>query len=250
MIPPMAEARQQGNSIDRFLIRAVIALAFLIIGVFAGFSLAVFYPKPQVATNQPTPECEPQPTSNVVEPQPQPQPIAEPQPEAEGTGEEGDGDGDGDAEETGEPEPEAEPDPEAIPISGNLIVEIREVSGESRSKGAIRKVAKRGGHQMETCINQHGPKLDVVRVHHELFIAPSGEVAGKLLLSGANPELDACVSEAVAGWNFGATSEPSFCKLKLVWMRPGHASPSGDSGDPSEPPVGEPSGESGETGSP
>jgi hypothetical protein len=79
-------------------------------------------------------------------------------------------------------------------------------------------------------------------VHHELYIATGGEVAGKLLLSGVNPELDACVSEAVAGWNFGASDSPSFVKLKLVWTDPSKEPSPGEQPPPGEetPPIEEP----------
>jgi hypothetical protein len=225
MISVMAAARQQsGNSLDRFLIRAIIALASLMIGVLAGFSLAVFYPKPTEPSERAPVDCEPIAATSekpIAEP---PQPVADP-PKVEGPSEsEGEGDGTGEetgddtGEETGEPAPIPEVAGEPTPISGNLIVEIREISGDSRSKAQIRQVAKRGAHQMEACILSIAPELPQVRVHHQLYIEPSGKVAGKLLLpGGTNPDIDACVGKALAGWNFGATDQTSFFKLKLIW---------------------------------
>ena len=214
----MAKA-PKGNSIDRFLIRAIIALTFLMIGVMAGFSLAVFYPKqPVVAQTQPAPECEPAPQvpSEIVEP------PAEPPAEVEETGAvaEGDGDGDGDgdeAEEGEETESEPEVEGEVPRIAGNLIVEIRDVSADIRTKGDIRLVAKRGGPELEACIAQHAPDATVVRVHHQLYVEPSGKVFGKLLLGGSNPELEACVGKSIESWNFGPATANSFFKLKLIW---------------------------------
>lgn len=225
MITLMAAARQQsGNSLDRFLIRAIIALTFLMIGVVGGFSLAVFYPKQATtAEQQPAPDCKPQLASAELDaPKPESLPVADPAPDVEGPAE-AEGEDEGETgedigQETGNPDPLPEDDADATPISGNLIVEIREVSGDTRTKASIRAVAKRGAHQMEACITQIAPELPQVRVHHQLYIEPSGEVAGKLLLAGGtNPEIDACVGEAIQGWNFGATDQTSFFKLKLIW---------------------------------
>jgi hypothetical protein len=222
----MAAARKGdakvGNSLDRFLIRAIIALASLMVGVVLGFSLAVFYPaKPVGGTQQADaePQTEAKPPAVIAENDATPSPtspaVAEPPDEgSEGGDDETEGEGeDGD----GEPEPEPEPDVESARISGNLIVEVREVTGDARSKADIRAVAKRGGPELEACIRTHGPELTQVRVHHQLYVASNGEVMGSLLLRGVNPELDACVGQAVASWNFGAADQSSFFKLKLVW---------------------------------
>lgn len=218
-----------GDALDRFLIRAIIGLASLMIGVLLGFSLAVFYPKPPVVAEAPPPECDPTPAnaeSPVAEPV-QPQPVAEPPTEgedpgeAEGSGElEGPGEveGAGDAQADAEPPSEPAPTGEPIPISGNLIIEVRDITEDVRRKTDIRATAKRGAHQLEACIAKHAPELEQFRIHHQLHVAPSGKVAGKLLIGGSNPELDACVGEAIEGWNFGAADASSFFKLKLVWM--------------------------------
>ena len=55
-------------ALDRFLIRAIIALASLMIGVVGGFSLATFYPVKVAAQ----PEPEPQPKPEVEKPTPRP----------------------------------------------------------------------------------------------------------------------------------------------------------------------------------
>lgn len=240
---PVMAAAQNGNakggsSLDRFLIRAIIALVFLMIGVVVGFAVERYVPgKPvqlaaqdqQAVVETPQPEAEPTTAgaeSQAVEtpPEPEPEPVVEPEPVAEETaGETGGGDGDGDGEGAagdGDGEPAAEPTPgvEPPPLSGNLIVEVRDVTGEARDKGDIRTVAKQHGHEFEACIVQHGPGLEVARMHYQFYVTPNGKIAGSLLLQGVNPELDACVEKAIAGWNFGVAGDNSFFKLKLVWM--------------------------------
>jgi hypothetical protein len=61
--------------------------------------------------------------------------------------------------------------------------------------------------------------LAQARTFYQFYVTPNGKVAGTLLLQGINPELDACVGQAVARWNFGLAGENSFFKLKLVWMK-------------------------------
>jgi hypothetical protein len=219
-----------GNSLDRFLIRAIIALTFLMLGVVLGFSLAVFVPSkssvtsvadqqvvaesPAAEVEQPTPSAESPAVEAVETP---PKPVAEEPP----AGEDAETDGAGEAEPLPEvePTPEVEPMPgvEPPPMSGNLIVEVRDVTGEARDKGDIRAVAKQHGHEFEACIVQHGPGLELGRMHYQLYVTPDGKVAGTLLLQGINPELDACVGQAVEAWNFGAATANSFFKLKLIW---------------------------------
>jgi hypothetical protein len=240
--PAMAAAQngnaKGGNSLDRFLIRAIIALAFLMIGVVVGFSVERFVPgKPvqpvaqdQQAMVETQPEAEPTTAgaeSQAVETPPEPEPVVEPEPAADETagdetagdetaGDETAGDetaGDGDGEPSLEPTPGVEPPP----MSGNLIVEVRDVTGEARDKNDIRNLAKQHGHEFEACIVQHGPGLEVARMHYQFYVTPNGKIAGSLLLQGVNPELDACVEKAIAGWNFGIAGENSFFKLKLVW---------------------------------
>lgn len=210
-----------GNSVDRFLIRAIIALAFLMIGVVLGFSLAVFFPKPG-EPGQPAVAAAPQPSAEppapsaerpAVEtpPEPQPEPEPPPEPVVDEAAEEGDGDGEA------APAPEPPPGVEPPPMSGDLIVEVRDVTGEVRTKNDIRTVAKQHGHEFEACIVAHGPGLTQARTHYQFYVTPNGKVAGSLLLQGVNPELDACVEQAIEGWNFGVAGDNSFFKLKLVW---------------------------------
>lgn len=207
------EDAKVGSSIDRFLIRAIIALAFLMIGVLLGFSLAKFWPAQPAEPSEagvakaPEPRVEPPSASaesGAVDPPPEEPKVDVPA-------------GDGEP----EPEPAVEPEPtpgaEPVAMSGNLIVEIRDVTAEIRSKADIRAVAKQHGHEFEACIAAHGPGMAQARIHFQLYVTPNGKVAGSLLLQGMNPELDACVERAIEGWNFGVAGDTSFFKLKLLW---------------------------------
>lgn len=242
-----------GSSLDRFLIRAIIALAFLMIGVVLGFSLAVFAPdkwgEPGVAGSS-RPEAEPltqsaeiasaesqgsqaaespesaesqaaespespgnQAAESLTESKATESKAAAESPESQATESQEAAEGEAEADSGVEPSPGVEPPP----MSGNLIVEVRDVTGEARSKGDIRAVVKQHGHEFEACIVQHGPGLEQARMHFQFYVTPDGKVAGTLLLQGINPELDACVGQAVAGWNFGTANANSFFKIKLVW---------------------------------
>jgi hypothetical protein len=216
---------QVGNSIDRFLIRAIIALAFLMIGVVLGFGLAVFWPATPAEPSQPAmakatePEAEPAAPgaeTQVVETPPEQPEAVVAEPVAEPVDEPAD---DGEADAAVEPKPEPEPTPgvEPPPMSGNLIVEIRDVTAETRSKADIRAVVKQHGHEFEACIAAHGPGLEQARTHYQVYVTPNGKVAGSLLLQGISPELDACVEKAIETWNFQVAGDNSFFKIKLIW---------------------------------
>jgi hypothetical protein len=106
-------------------------------------------------------------------------------------------------------------------MTGDLVVEVRDVTGEARNVADIRTLAKQHGNEIEACIVAHGPDLKQVRTYYQLYVTPNGKVAGSLQLlavNPANPEIDACVEKAIEGWNFGVAGENSFFKLKLVWM--------------------------------
>jgi hypothetical protein len=221
-----------GSSLDRFLIRAIIALVFLMIGVVLGFYVERYVPgKPvEAVAEAPKPVPEPPPvsaesqageTAPPTEPEPEPEPAVD-EPTGDDTGDDtgdgdGDGTGDGDGDAAVEPTPEPTPGVEPPPMSGDLIVEVRDVTGEARDKADIRTIAKQHGHEFEACIVAHGPGLTQARTHYQFYVTPDGKVAGSLLLQGVNPELDACVDQAIARWSFGEASANSFFKLKLVW---------------------------------
>lgn len=213
------EDAKVGSSIDRFLIRAIIALAFLMIGVLLGFSLAKFWPAQPA---EPSPAAVAKASESGAE---QPPPSAEspaveiPSEAPKVAVDEPVEDGEPAVEPESEPTPDVEPTPgaESVAMSGNLIVEIRDVTAEIRSKADIRAVAKQHGHEFEACIAAHGPGMAQARIHFQLYVTPNGKVAGSLLLQGMNPELDACVERAIEGWNFGVAGDTSFFKLKLLW---------------------------------
>jgi hypothetical protein len=220
-------------SLDRFLTRAIIALAFLILGLVGGYVLASRFPgvipvepAPQAKAASPEPKTEPaeteptkpepakteQATTEAAEPEPTPE-TGESGGETGGEGETGEvATGEAPAE-AGEPVADPGPPP---PLSGKFVIEIRDVVGTTRDKAVVRELATARAHEIEACLLAPG-NLTVARVHYQLAVDASGDVVESLMLQGVEPSVDTCVADTLRKWNWGPTSESSFFKVKFVW---------------------------------
>jgi hypothetical protein len=224
-------------SLDRFLTRAIIALAFLIFGLVGGYVLASRFPgvipvepapnATKTAPTEPAP-TEPAPTEPApTEPAPTEPAPTEPAPtDAETSGETDGGAGETGGESgdvaTGEPadggdagEIVVDPGPPP-PLSGKFVIEIRDVVGTTRDKVVVRELATANAHQIEACLLAPG-NLTAARLHYQLAVNASGDVVESLMLQGVEPSVDTCVADTLREWNWGPTSESSFFKVKFVW---------------------------------
>lgn len=243
---PRAYDQGVAASLDRFLTRAIIALAFLIFGLVGGYVLASRFPgviPVEPATKVEVAKVEPEMVEPAKDEPAKDEPAKdeptkdEPAKVETGEGETGEGEtGDGETgggetggetgtggeeAETGAPAADAgevlvvEPGPPPA-LSGKFVIEIRDLVGATRDKGAVRELATTRAHEIETCLLAPG-NLTAARLHYQLAVNASGDVVESLMLQGVEPSVDACVVEAIARWNWGPTSEGSFFKLKFVW---------------------------------
>lgn len=237
-------------SLDRFLTRAIIALAFLIFGLVGGYVLASRFPgviPVEPAPNAKTASAEPTKTAPTeteptkpteaepTETEPTEPTKAEPSDTETSGGETG-----GEAGETGGTEADAgesesgdvatgepaadggdagevvvDPGPPP-PLSGKFVIEIRDVVGTTRDKAVVRELATARAHEIEACLLAPG-NLTVARLHYQLAVNASGDVVESLMLQGVEASVDTCVADTLRKWNWGPTTESSFFKVKFVW---------------------------------
>lgn len=224
-------------SLDRFLTRAIIALAFLIFGLVGGYVLASRFPgviPVEPAPNAKVTSAEPTKTA-PTETEPTEPTKAEPSDTETSGGETG-----GEAGETGGTEADAgesesgdvatgepaadggdagevvvDPGPPP-PLSGKFVIEIRDVVGTTRDKAVVRELATARAHEIEACLLAPG-NLTVARLHYQLAVNASGDVVESLMLQGVEASVDTCVADTLRKWNWGPTTESSFFKVKFVW---------------------------------